>query len=188
MSAVLLEGSYEDNVYGAVSFREADSNNGSFDYTLHVRQGEAPSHRVCRRRDYCLLFRKARGCLADSSCVVQEGAEGILVACLTLAGFSVRLPPRDGASTLAFFAPISWNLAHSQERPSVYATVMSTVMRATRSMGSPPQLLAFSSKTGQLQRATQCPALHESDQHGHPPPDHGQRRAQHRRDRAPASM
>ena len=40
MSAALLEGSYEDNVYGAVSFREADPDTGAFDYTVHVRSSE----------------------------------------------------------------------------------------------------------------------------------------------------
>eukprot|EP00903_Cladosiphon_okamuranus_P008962 g8576.t1 len=35
MSAALLEGGYEENVYGAVSFREADSTTGDFDYTVH---------------------------------------------------------------------------------------------------------------------------------------------------------
>ena len=39
MSAALLEESYEDNVYGAVSFRVADSTAEAFDYTLHVRFG-----------------------------------------------------------------------------------------------------------------------------------------------------
>lgn len=40
MSAALLEGSYEDSVYGAVSFREANPTAGAFDYTLHVRVGK----------------------------------------------------------------------------------------------------------------------------------------------------
>lgn len=38
MSAALLEGGYEDTVYGAVTFREADPTTGDFDYTVHVRQ------------------------------------------------------------------------------------------------------------------------------------------------------
>lgn len=37
MSAVLLNGGYEDHVYGAVTFREADSAAGTFDFTVHVR-------------------------------------------------------------------------------------------------------------------------------------------------------
>lgn len=36
MNTVLADQSYEDKVYGAVSFREADTNNIIFDYTLHV--------------------------------------------------------------------------------------------------------------------------------------------------------
>lgn len=39
MSEALLNGGYDKNVYGAVSFREADSDNGVFDYTVHVRLG-----------------------------------------------------------------------------------------------------------------------------------------------------
>lgn len=41
MSAALVEGGYEDTVYGAVSFREADPTAGAFDYTVHVRPRSA---------------------------------------------------------------------------------------------------------------------------------------------------
>lgn len=37
MSAALLQSNYDDRVYGAVTFREADSTTGAFDYTIHVR-------------------------------------------------------------------------------------------------------------------------------------------------------
>lgn len=36
MSAALMETGYDDNAYGAVTFREADSSAGTFDYTVHV--------------------------------------------------------------------------------------------------------------------------------------------------------
>ncbi|CAM9216451.1 unnamed protein product [Ectocarpus fasciculatus] len=36
MSAALQEGGYDDTVYGAVSFREADSDTGTYDYTVHA--------------------------------------------------------------------------------------------------------------------------------------------------------
>ena len=38
MSAALLNRDDEDNVYGAVTFRQADPTTGDFDYTVHVSQ------------------------------------------------------------------------------------------------------------------------------------------------------
>ncbi len=76
MSAALLEGRYEDNVYGAVSFREADSNNGSFDYTLHVRQRVAPSYRICRRCRCCIFCRKS---MRSSSWLIHHNLPSFVV-------------------------------------------------------------------------------------------------------------
>ena len=36
MNNALFEQSFDGKVYGAVSFREVDSNAGAFDYTVHV--------------------------------------------------------------------------------------------------------------------------------------------------------
>lgn len=38
MNTALLEQTYDDNVYGAVSFRQADSSTGTYDYTVHVSE------------------------------------------------------------------------------------------------------------------------------------------------------
>lgn len=48
MNAALMEekNSYTDKVYGAVSFRQADSTTGTYDYTVHVSclLHAAPTH------------------------------------------------------------------------------------------------------------------------------------------------
>lgn len=50
MSAALVEGDYEDTVYGAVSFREADPTTGAFDYTVHVRLRSATNVCCCTHK------------------------------------------------------------------------------------------------------------------------------------------
>lgn len=53
MSTALIGQSYDNNVYGAASFRQADSSDGTYDYTVHVRGRQ-------RERGGGCLF----GCLA----------------------------------------------------------------------------------------------------------------------------
>ena len=52
MNEELLERGWADYVYGAISFREADSTSGIFDYTVHVSRSplELGDHSKPERR------------------------------------------------------------------------------------------------------------------------------------------